>query len=54
MKLTRRRLKFAWKYRSLLWRYRGLIRHRRIIAASFAAAGAAVTAGLVVKRAQRA
>jgi hypothetical protein len=54
MKLTRRRLKFAWKYRSLLWRYRGVIRNRRIIAASFAAAGAAVATGVFVKRAQRA
>jgi hypothetical protein len=52
MKITRRRLKFAWKYRGWLWRYRSLIRNRRPIAAALVAAGAAFAAGALAKRAR--
>ena len=54
MKITKRRLKLAWRYRGLLWRYRGLIRNRRPIAAACAAAGMVLAAGVLAKRAQRA
>lgn len=52
MKINTRNIKFAWKYRRALWKYRNLIRHRREIA-GFAAAGATIAAGLLVKRALR-
>jgi hypothetical protein len=52
MKITPRKIRLAWKYRALLWRYRNVIRHRRAIGA-IAAAGTVVTAGLLVKRARR-
>ena len=48
MKITPRNVKFAWKHRRALWRYRNLIRHRHAIAGWAAAAGAAVAAGLIV------
>jgi hypothetical protein len=54
MKITKRRLRLAWKYRGLLWRYRGLIRNRRPIGVALAAAGAMLAAGALAKRAQRA
>lgn len=50
MKITRRRIRLAWKYRGLLWRHRGLIRRRREIGA-WMAAGAALAAGILAKRA---
>jgi hypothetical protein len=54
MKITRRKLKLAWKYRGLLWRYRGLIRNRRPLVAAVAAAGTLLVAGALAKRVQRA
>jgi hypothetical protein len=32
---------FLWKYRASLWKYRNVIRHRKAIAGSAAAVGAA-------------
>ena len=52
MKLTKRRIKLAWKYRGLLWRYRGLIRRRREIALAMAA-GMILAAGVLVRRGHR-
>jgi hypothetical protein len=49
MKINARNVKFAWKHRRALWRYRSLIRHRRAIA-GWAAVGAAVAAGLIATR----
>ena len=49
MKLTKRNIKLAWKYRGFLWKYRNLIRNRRKIA-GFAAAAGAVAVGMVVRR----
>jgi hypothetical protein len=40
MKLTKRNIKMAWKYRGMLWRYRNVIRRRRQIGGVAAAAGA--------------
>jgi hypothetical protein len=39
-----RKLRFAWKYRKCLWKYRNVIRHRRAIGGAVAvgAAGLAV------------
>jgi hypothetical protein len=44
-----RKLKLAFKYRRLLWKYRGLYRHRRMIAglAIAGAASAVVLVGLI-------
>jgi hypothetical protein len=39
-------MKFAWKHRRLLWKYRNLIRHRKEIAA-IAAAGLVVTVAYI-------
>jgi hypothetical protein len=47
MKLTKRNLKLAWKYRGFLWRYRNVIRHRREIGA-VAAAGVALGVGMLL------
>jgi hypothetical protein len=41
---TIRKLKFAWKYRRPLWKYRRLIRHRKAVAGGAALAGAAAAA----------
>jgi hypothetical protein len=49
MKINVRNVKFAWKHRRQLWRYRNLIRHRRAIM-GWAAAGAAVAAGVMFTR----
>jgi hypothetical protein len=49
MKINARNVKFAWKHRRALWRYRNLIRHRRAIA-GWAVAGAALAAGLIATR----
>jgi len=38
MKITMRKIKLGWKYRRILWKYRGVIRHRREIAGAAAAA----------------
>jgi hypothetical protein len=45
-KLTK--LKFGWKYRKYLWRYRNVIRHRKAI--GLAVAGTAVAAGILWSR----
>ena len=52
MKLTRRNVKLAWKYRRALWKYRNVIRHRREIA-GVAMAGAAIAAALMIRRSRR-
>jgi hypothetical protein len=52
MKINARNVKFAWKYRRALWKYRGVIRHRREIAGGLAMAGAAIAA-LLIKRGRR-
>ena len=49
MKLTKRNMKIAWKYRGMLWRYRNVIRHRRQIGGVALAAGA-VAAGMLLRR----
>ena len=49
MKINARSVKFAWKHRRSLWRYRSLIRHRRAIA-GWAAAGAIMAAGFLAVR----
>lgn len=49
MKINARNVKFAWKYRRALWRYRNVIRHRKAIA-GFTAAGAAIAMGLIATR----
>jgi len=49
MKITKRRLSLAWKYRRQLWRYRSLIRNRRAIATSFAVAGTMLAAGVLLR-----
>jgi hypothetical protein len=46
--MTVRKMKFAWKYRRPLWRYRKLLAHRREIAGA-AIAGAVILAGVVLK-----
>ena len=57
MKITKRKLKLAWRYRGLLWRYRGIIRSalrvRHQIVPTLAVAGTIVAAGVLAKRAQR-
>jgi len=49
MKLTKRNVKLAWKYRGMLWRYRNVIRRRRQIGGVAIAAGA-VAAGMFMRR----
>ena len=49
MKLTPRNVKFAWKYRRALWKYRYLIRHRREIA-GVAIAAAALGGAILLRR----
>jgi len=49
MKLTKRNIKLAWKYRGMLWRYRNIIRRRRQIGGVAAAAGA-VAIGVLLRR----
>jgi len=48
MKLNARNVKFAWKYRRALWKYRGVIRHRQQIAA-VAMAGVAIATALLLR-----
>jgi hypothetical protein len=47
MKLTKRNVRLAWKYRGFLWKYRNVIRHRREIGA-VAVAGAAIGLGMLL------
>ena len=58
MKITARKIKFAWNNRRLLWRYRRLIggayRNRHGIAGGLAAAGAMIAAGVLAHRVHRA
>ncbi len=46
------KVKLAWKYRRQLWKYRGLIRHRREIA-GVAAAGVALAAAVLMRTPSR-
>jgi hypothetical protein len=50
MNLSTRKIKFAWKYRRPLWKYRNLIRHRKPIAGAVLGI-AAIGTGLLLKRA---
>jgi len=52
MKLTPRNVKFAWKYRRALWKYRGLIRHRKAIAGGALAAAGALAAVVLTRKAR--
>jgi len=52
MKITRRNVKLAWKYRHFLWKYRRLIQRRREIAA-VAMTCAVVGAGVLLRRSYR-
>jgi len=54
MKITPHKLKFAWKYRRLLWKYRTVIRYRYEIAGGIAVAATVLAAGILANRAQRA
>jgi hypothetical protein len=49
MKLTKRNVRLAWKYRGFLWKYRNLIRYRREIC-GVAAAGSAIAAVFIARR----
>ncbi len=49
MKLTTRRVKFAWKYRRPLWKYRKLLRYRKPIAGAVLGA-LAIGAGVLIKK----
>jgi hypothetical protein len=49
MKLTKRNVRLAWKYRGFLWKYRNLIRHRREIGGVAVATGA-IALGIAVRR----
>lgn len=49
MRINAQHLKFAWKHRRSLWRYRYLIRHRHAIA-GWALGGAIAAAGLLAVR----
>lgn len=49
---TATKIRLGWKYRKFLWKYRGLIRHRKEIAA-VVASGALIAAALWIKRADR-
>ena len=40
MKLTKKKIKLAWKHRAFLWKHRRLIRRRKEIAGIAAAIGA--------------
>ncbi|HXS94378.1 MAG TPA: hypothetical protein VN736_07215 [Candidatus Limnocylindrales bacterium] len=42
-------MKFAWKYRRVLWKYRNAIRHRRAIGAATLAAACGVGAMMLVR-----
>jgi hypothetical protein len=53
MKLTKRNVRLAWKYRGFLWKYRNLIRHRREICGVAAAATGAIALGIVALRRAR-
>ncbi len=46
------KVKLAWKYRRQLWKYRGIIRHRREIA-GWTAAGAALAAAVLTRTPSR-
>jgi len=46
------KIKFAWKHRRRLWKYRGAIRHRKEIA-GVALTGAALAAAMLLRRSSR-
>lgn len=50
MKLTKRNIKMAWKYRGMLWRYRDVIRRRKQIGGFAAAAGAVAIGAMLWRR----
>ena len=51
MRINAYNLKFAWKHRRSLWRFRHVIRHRKAIA-GWALTGAALAAGVLAARAR--
>jgi hypothetical protein len=50
MKLTKKNLRMAWKYRGMLWRYRNAVRRRKQIGGLAAAAGALALGTVFWKR----
>jgi hypothetical protein len=48
-RMTIAKLKFAWKHRRPLWKYRRLLRHRRAIGVAAAAGAAGVAAWLLLR-----
>jgi hypothetical protein len=44
-----KKLKFAWKYRNYLWKYRKLLRHRKAIAGAMMAAGVGTAAWFAMR-----
>ncbi|MBZ5584806.1 MAG: hypothetical protein LAQ30_21870 [Acidobacteriia bacterium] len=46
------KVRLAWKYRRQLWKYRGIIRHRKEIAGA-AATGAALAAAMFLRASSR-
>ncbi len=46
------KVRLAWKYRRQLWKYRGVIRHRREIAGA-AVAGGALAAAMLLRGSSR-
>jgi len=49
--MTLKQIRFAWKYRRPLWKYRKLIARRKQIAAIASVAGAAILATALLRRA---
>ena len=50
MKLNKKNIKMAWKYRGMLWKYREAIRRRKQIGGFAAAAGALALGTMIWKR----
>jgi hypothetical protein len=48
--MTYNKLKFVWKHRRPLWKYRKLVRHRREIAVATGAGLVLLAAGILVRR----
>jgi hypothetical protein len=44
------KIRLGWKYRKPLWRYRGLLRHRKVLAAGAVAAAFIATAAVRSRR----
>jgi hypothetical protein len=53
MKINARNIKFAWKHRRSLWKYRNVIRHRREIGGVALAGIAVAAASMLMRRGRR-